>query len=373
MNKRKVKVISLVLAIATILCVPTTAYAANKSKISDLSIYEQAELFAKERGLKLIQIDEATINDELKEIAYSYEGKGEKESGKTVEIEPSLIEPMGGSSADTAQRISVGSTVYDSIGAAAQVDWFVFKTDTGAGAYDIYTTGSTDVYGEIYKKTLFGYSLIDGDDDGGDGSNFRLEVGLNNNTDYYVKVRHYSTSGTGSYTLRVREHLDSTTSSNGGSWMWNTASPDPDGAFFNIDKLVYLTADAAEGYYIMLSRSDFHEVRDAIISLTYSAAVSYVMSWYKIGAGVAGFIVDQAFGFTDPDLTGLELDAIADAGNESGGQFANGIKIISLTTYTADMMPVMMNTYESWTGSTIYGQERYRGDFDLSDFDPMWR
>ncbi|MBZ4666714.1 hypothetical protein [Mahella sp.] len=376
------KVISIMLVAVMMFTITSSVFAAeepkaaNKQGISSLSMYEQARLFAKERGIELLPFDEGSITSKFKEFATPYDGIDDKPDNKTKDsIEDNLIEPMGGATANSAQRIYVNTSISDSIATAGQIDWFVFKTSTGSGAYNIYSTGSTDTYGELYKKTLSGkYELISSNDDGGSGTNFRLEVGLNSNTDYYVKVRHYSSTRTGSYTLRVEENLDSYYSPSGGSWTWDIASPDPDGVYFNIDKIVYLTPEKAQGYYIMVSQDSIREVRGTIAHLTYSAAVTFVMNYYVIGVVAAEFIVDQIFGFAFPDLTEMELDAIANAGNmNSSGEFQTGIKITSLTSYTTNYVPVMMNTYESWNRSYIYGEERYRGSFDTSDFTPLWR
>ena len=137
---------------------------------------------------------------------------------------------------------------------------------------------------------------------------------------------------------------------------------------------MYLTAPEAEAYYIMVSRDSFKEVRDHILSMTFNAAVSYVMSYYGATKAVATFIVEESLSWTMPTLTSLELDAIAEAGGvRSDGSFSRGIKIISLTTYSSNMMPVMLNTYERWSSPYMFGQVRYRGTFDTTDKSPLWR
>lgn len=193
------------------------------------------------------------------------------------------------------------------------------------------------------------------------------------NVDYYVKITAYG-SKTGYYTLKLEENKDSMYAPTGGSWSWNVANPDPDGTYFNIDKIVYLTAAEAQRYYIMVSRDSFKEVRDTILNLSFNAAVSYLMSYYGITKAVASFIATEALSFTFPSLTDLELESIAEAGGvRSDGSFSRGIKIVSVTTYSSLYIPVMLNTYEAWSSSYIYGQARYRGTFDTTDKTPMWR
>lgn len=390
------KIISMILVVALTLSYITPAFATdevNKFGASTQEIYQQAETFAEARGIKILPYNEAMAgnnalasdqkNTVSVETSYDYEGKYELGEGKESDLSKpnhdsidDQIVIQGGSSQDNAQTISVPSTTYDSIPSAGAVDWFTFRV-TSNGQHNVYSTGSTDVKVEFYKKTWYGsYDLIDTNDDGGEGLNFRLELGLNTGVDYYVKVSGYS-SQTGSYYLRVEGNRDSLYSPTGGSWTWDIASPDPDGIYFNIDKLVYLTPSEAQAYYIMVSRDDFRSVRDTILSLTFDAAVAYVIGIYKIKWAVAEFIVSEAAGFGFPDLTSLELDSIASAGGvNSSGEFTRGIKIVSLTTYTMAgtvMIPVMLNTYESWSSSYMYGQEYYRGSFSTTDKTPLWR
>lgn len=376
--------ISILLSVVMCLSVSGTAFAANEpiqredESMTTEERYNQAVAIAESRGIKLLPFSEVSDNistgtKDFTEVSYDYDGKDTLAEGKTAEKELLGDSTKGGSSQSNAQTISVPSTTYDSIPTAGAVDWFTFRVN-GNGAHNLYSTGSTDTKVEFYKKTLLGgYSLIDSNDDGGSGTNFRLELGLTTGVDYYVKVSAYG-SGTGSYVLHLEENRDSLYSPSGGSWTWTVASPDPDGVYFNVDKVVYLPASEAEAYYIMVSRDSFHQVRDHILSLSFDAAVAYVMSYYGITQAVASFIVGEAASFTFPSLTDLELDSIASAaGINSSGHATQGLKIVSVTAYASGGVPVMMNTYESWTSSYIYGEARYRGSFDTSDKTPMWR
>lgn len=378
------RLIATLLAAAMCFSLGVSAFAAENTAerayegMTTEEMYAQASLFARARGIEILPYDEAMAdtnaarNIDSPEISYDYEGKYELVDGKVAD-DPLFVEPYGGSSQSNAQEISVPSTTSDSIPTAGAVDWFKFRVN-GNGAHNLYSIGSTDTKVEFYKKTLLGgYELIDSNDDGGSGSNFRLELGLKTGVDYYVKVMAFG-SKTGSYSLRIEENKDSLYSPNGGSWRWDVASPDPDGALFNIDKLVYLTADEAEGYYIMVSRDSFRQVRDKILSLSFNAAVALLMNTYGITEAVASFIVGEAASFVYPSLTDIELDSIASAaGINSSGHATRGLKIVSLTSYTSSGIPIATNTYEKWTGSYIYGQARYRGTFDTTDKTPLWR
>lgn len=124
----------------------------------------------------------------------------------------------------------------------------------------------------------------------------------------------------------------------------------------------------------MVSQDSFKALRDNIISLSTDAAIAYLVGYYKITNEVAAFIVSAAVSYSSPTLTDLELKSIAEAGGmNADGTFSNGIKIKSVTTYSSQSAPVMLNTYASWSSSYIYGEPRYRGSFDLTDKIPMWR
>ena len=87
------------------------------------------------------------------------------------------------------------------IAAANERDMYTF-TATASGMYAIETAGSTDCF-----LTLFGpnnpATFIAQDDDSGPAANSRLALNLAAGT-YFAQVRHYSPTGTGSYSISVR-------------------------------------------------------------------------------------------------------------------------------------------------------------------------
>lgn len=383
------KVLCIVLSLVMLLSMSVPAFAVeldtsenSNAGLTTQDLYQRATEIANARGITLMPYEQAMASSVGsadsrvdKEISYEYPGKNVLDATKSAVKNENTIqaEIRGGSSQSNAQTISVPSYTYDSIATAGEEDWFKFEVN-GNGAHNLYTTGSTDTKVEFYKRTWYGsYKLIDSNDDGGEGLNFRLELGLEMNVDYYVKVTAYGDK-TGSYTLRIEENRDSLYAPNGGSWSWDVANPDPDGVYFNVDKIVYLPPTEAQGYYIMVSQDSIREIRDYVLGLSYNAAVAYLMSYFGITHAVASFMLGELASFAFPSLTDMELDSIAEAGGmRSDGTFSNGIVIYSLTSYTVDLYPVTMNTYESWTSSYMYGESRYRGTFDETDKTPMWR
>lgn len=237
----------------------------------------------------------------------------------------------------------------------------------------------------MYKSGLLGLSLVTKTGTGGSNNNFQIKADLNNNTTYYVKVKGGTSSSSGSFRFYFVGNRDSKTSSNGGEWRWSKMDVDPDGAFFNIDQITYLTPTQATGYYNVVSTDNIRKVRDAVINLTTTKAIEWIMKYYGVNADVAKWILDilavgSAVVPQIPSLTSVELDSIAKAAarDASTGMCTKGLIVYSVTTYTSTgsggMIPVTMNTYERWNGTTMYGQKYYRGTFSLpANPKPLWR
>lgn len=252
-------------------------------------------------------------------------------------------------------------------------NWYKF-TANGSGAYNIYSLGALDTKVELYEENIWGnLILLENDDDSGEGSNFQIEPGLSSGNNYYIKVTAFG-SKTGSYSIRLEENRESLYSPNGGSWSWTISYPDPDGYYFSIDKIVYLPQNEVDAYYILVSNDNYRTIRDMILSTSIDAVVGYLTSAFGITKAVATFIISEVASKSFPTLTSLELDSIKRAaGIDAYGHASRGIKIVSCTAYSTMGIPVTTNVYETWTGSTIYGQARYRGQFDMYDKTPLWR
>ena len=99
--------------------------------------------------------------------------------------------------ASTSGRIEHGS----------DVDYFSVQV-SGSRTLTVYTTGSLDTTGELQSSSG---SVLASNDDGGSGTNFRIEREVSSGT-YYIKVESYG-SNTGSYTL----HAEFSSSGGGGA------------------------------------------------------------------------------------------------------------------------------------------------------------
>ncbi|MDR1178603.1 MAG: PPC domain-containing protein, partial [Spirochaetaceae bacterium] len=78
-------------------------------------------------------------------------------------------------------------------------DWFSIRS-SGQGVITIEVDGDFDGYLELYDTQD---SKIDEDDDSGEGTNPRLEFFAEAGTTYLIKMRGYSSSATGSYTIQA--------------------------------------------------------------------------------------------------------------------------------------------------------------------------
>ncbi len=104
----------------------------------------------------------------------------------------------GSSSVSYEATLSTGSSRSGSISPAGDQDVYRI-TISRTGTLTLYSTGSTDTYGELLSSTG---SVLTSDNNGGQSSNFRFAYRVTAGT-YYVRVRHNNqTTGTGSYTVR---------------------------------------------------------------------------------------------------------------------------------------------------------------------------
>ncbi len=106
-----------------------------------------------------------------------------------------------GNDCGSATSVSVNSTRSGSIETGGDSDYFQVQVPS-SGTLTVYTTGSTDTFGELRDSAC---SIIASNDDSDFpiDLNFRISQSVSPGT-YYVAVEHFDiSSGTGSYTLNV--------------------------------------------------------------------------------------------------------------------------------------------------------------------------
>ena len=109
--------------------------------------------------------------------------------------------------------ISSGSNLSTPVSYAGQIYWYKF-TPSSSGTYVMYSTGDVDAYGYIYNASG---SELSNNDDGGDNRNFRLAYNLSSGTTYYYGVKYYSSSNTGTISVKFGPVYTISYNANGGS------------------------------------------------------------------------------------------------------------------------------------------------------------
>ncbi|MBC2581761.1 S8 family serine peptidase [Clostridium sp. DJ247] len=108
-----------------------------------------------------------------------------------------------GNDSSSAASMTIGNQIPAAINYAGDVDFFKF-TPIFSGTYIIGTTGTTDTYGYLYDSNQ---NQLAYNDDSNGSLNFSISYSLIANQTYYIKVRHWSSSGTGSYSLAVKDSV----------------------------------------------------------------------------------------------------------------------------------------------------------------------
>ena len=103
-----------------------------------------------------------------------------------------------GDSRETATKVAVPSSTAGSLESSGDSDYFRIVLQQAA-TLELHTTGSTDTYGVLYRED--GSSIIE-NDDGGNDENFQITSAVAAGT-YFLEVRGYSSSTTGSYRLEA--------------------------------------------------------------------------------------------------------------------------------------------------------------------------
>lgn len=264
---------------------------------------------------------------------------------------------------ETSIKVGIGGNAYEYM-SAGEVTWFSFQTVESPyyqGVYDIYSTGSTDTYAQLYKKDSNGSMVrIAYNDDSGEGSNFKFSYVLNGSTVYYVKVNGYSSSTTGSYYFNVERHVDEVSDDigNGGSWIINGDSPIPtvNGVVY---KITYLNAEDTEALYAAFNESVFSVILDWAVSESAGYAVPKIATKLGVSSGQAMLIFSLFCLGSDVANTSMKNKIWnASDGLDTG---------ISITT--ENVQGSMYYDVDTWYEPMMYGAPGYLGYFDQDDIE----
>ena len=121
----------------------------------------------------------------------------ESKTGKYT-LHVTTIPDDHGNSCVTATVMNVNSSISGTIEGGRDSDYFSIQVPYD-GKLSIYTKGTTDTKGLFKKNNCL---TIANNDDFQNGLNFKIERQVTKGT-YYVAVSHYSSKGTGNYTLHI--------------------------------------------------------------------------------------------------------------------------------------------------------------------------
>lgn len=132
-------------------------------------------------------------------------GKGTKENTKLSSLDQAFVRgvyPGRSAPAPSAKTLEVAQIAVHSasITKPGEQNLFSFKADK-SGTYTIETEGTTDVVMKLFGPNSTTQLILE-DDDSGEGSNARISTNLVPGS-YYLQVRHYDQSATGSYGIKV--------------------------------------------------------------------------------------------------------------------------------------------------------------------------
>lgn len=164
---------------------------------------------------------------------------------------------------DTDQDwFGIQQSVIDFLGYKVPLTGNNFETQYTKAAYDIFTVGTLDSYGELYNvnkqlvvpfpdfwnfyyKDVLG-SLIESNYDSGEGQNFKITSRIDLTKDYAIKVKADDPGDTGYYYLKTSPHIDSSTFyTTPKSWIpYSTYSPSYDSQYY-IDRIIWHTPQSA--------------------------------------------------------------------------------------------------------------------------------
>ena len=104
---------------------------------------------------------------------------------------------FAGTSFSSAEKIDPDTAKACYIRTAGTTQYYII-TPNITGTYTFYSSGRVDTYAHLYDASK---TQITANDDGGDGTNFRISYNLISGNTYYFGVRLYDASATGSCTI----------------------------------------------------------------------------------------------------------------------------------------------------------------------------
>lgn len=246
--------------------------------------------------------------------------------------------------------LTVEQPVYGTINYSQDRDMFTYSAPAYT-EYVFYTTGSTNTVVSVYNSSR---SLVATASTGGAGSNARLQVLLEEG-DYYVEVRHGTTTGTGDYTLYVSRTQATTVAQIYQNTTTTVSIP------ANRRVKLYKFVPPASGVYTFRTtsnnRNTYGDLTDASGNLINQSINAGMYSNNTDSCVMANLTAGQAYYFATKfigDGTGSYTVSVYPDDHHDGSQWAT--EIASLSTAPA---------------SGTAGAIQYAGDHDVFKFTPL--
>jgi len=219
-----------------------------------------------------------------------------------------------GSSPSTAEHLEIGESYYTHL-SAGEINYYHFEVPfLKSGAYNIYSTGTTDTKATLYEENgalwWITYDPITSSSNFGVGQNFYLgrtvdvdandspeyfstTVDLTSSEDYYVKVSGQYTSTTGYYRTYVKEAYDYKYNYNGGQ------AAQVDRYFSEILSeeyyRTYLSSDAATMMWVLTQdEQDYYDVQQSYFMFGFDTAMSTLATAVGLFNPLAGILLFSA-------------------------------------------------------------------------------
>ena len=268
-----------------------------------------------------------------------------------------------GDAFDTATGVSVPSVTPGALEQGKEDgdrDYFRVAV-SAATALTVETTGGTDTFGTLFDANR---TQLATNDDGGAGTNFRIERQVPAGA-YYVEVRGYRPTRTGSYELRVSAADDTPGGGGGGqapTFEVDDALPGvpTSGAFAPSITGGGSSLLAGGVTTITLNNGSYFELNDGTRYTCTSSSGCTIENGTVTGGTIEG---GTAGGGTGPGggSSGGDASAVGDFDLHDDNGFPSGIAHANGRLYVADLIDDKVYVY------TVDGQHVAAADFDLHD------
>lgn len=251
--------------------------------------------------------------------------------------------------------------------------WFKFNSGS-MGEYNIFSTGTVDTRVTLYKKTITGIKKVASDDNSGNSTNFKLNVGLEKNKTYYLEIN-YKNRGYANIYLQINydKYSGGLFSTKGGSWepYDNTYQPYAlNGQFYK--KVTYLTSAQSAIYAAGLLNKKYLKMLNSGVQITALLATMGISKYSVVGRAIIKLGEKPLIKIISTGLSAwgvsmlppLERHIIRTV-QQKTYNYKYGLVVTTIWTQRG----MYTNSYEKWNtnNASVYGKKYCRGRFKAGD------